>query len=244
MDAVPYTFVDSVVELFDGKKTLNLLAEELTHSLWKAAVNVHRRNREYYTVYVREKDSATHLVAFHLGTNICSDLKPIQKNRRFARIVTIYDQTDDHHGYLKWDHAQILGDVDAAKKLNSIASQIEQSSYFSYQSADIMLSSLSNRVFGAIWLHYNGQTSLTFLEQQILNSPFLERIELEAKIDISFVEKFFDHWMEKGTLNFTLQLSDVEDCQTLLKRGEVTEFRQGHFRSVIKHETAKSIAIH
>uniref|UniRef100_A0A1I8A032 FBA_2 domain-containing protein n=1 Tax=Steinernema glaseri TaxID=37863 RepID=A0A1I8A032_9BILA len=233
MDAVPYKFVDSVVELFDGKKTLDPLANEVRHRLWKKVVDFHHRNRVYYFVYVqifRTKDSGTHIVAFNGGTEIYSDLKPIQKNRRFARIVAIYDPTDFdfEDDYLKWKHSQILGDVDAAKKLSSIAPQFEQSSHFIGQSADIILSSLSSSIFGKIWLQYNGQTSLIFLEKQIANSPFLDMITLyegkqfclkgrpgrhvsleirdamETKIDTNFIQRFFEHWKEKGTLNFTL----------------------------------------
>uniref|UniRef100_A0A1I7ZET8 FBA_2 domain-containing protein n=1 Tax=Steinernema glaseri TaxID=37863 RepID=A0A1I7ZET8_9BILA len=146
-----------------------------------------------------------------------------------------------------------------------------------------MLNSLRNVVFGEIWLDYNGQTSLTFLEQQIARSPFLELIELfegsskwpqfvlpllemyclkgrpgrhislkvhdslETAIDLNFVEKFFEHWKDNGTLSFWLEFDreavDPEDWQTLLKKGQVTEFEPDNFRSVIKHETAKSIAI-
>uniref|UniRef100_A0A1I7ZE22 FBA_2 domain-containing protein n=1 Tax=Steinernema glaseri TaxID=37863 RepID=A0A1I7ZE22_9BILA len=285
MDTVPIKFVDSVVELFDGEKTLNPLAEEVAHPLWKAAVDVHHRNRVYYKICIREIAGDIKIVSEQQGTEIYEDLGSIRKNRRFARIVCIEDQTECYDDPL-WDVSAAFTEVDAAKQLESVAPQLEQSSrvfVIDLRCQDIFLNSLYSRFFGGISLVYDGQTSLTFLEKQIAHSPFLDTIDLhegeyrwpqsvlplieqfclrgrpgrrvyleihdtmEAMIDINFVEKFFEHWKEKGTLNFTLvcdaEAVDLEDWQTLFKKGQVTELERGNFRSVIKHETAKSIAV-
>uniref|UniRef100_A0A1I7Y059 FTH domain-containing protein n=1 Tax=Steinernema glaseri TaxID=37863 RepID=A0A1I7Y059_9BILA len=284
MDKVPYKFVDSVVELFDGEETLDPLFYEVTHPLWKRVLDVHHRNREYYNVYFRKKDSGIQFVAQKQGTEIYEDLGPIQKNRRFARIVRVEDQTGCLNDPL-WEGAKTLREVDAAKQLERIAPQLEQSSRIlvgDLRCQDIMLSSLSNMVFGGISLIIDGQKSLTFLEHQITNSPFLDFIALhegdedgnrwpqfvvplleqfclkrspgrhvyldirnafEAKIKMNLIHRLFEHWKEKGTLNLTLPLSDVEDYPTPLKNGAVTELEPDTFWSVIRHESAKSIAV-
>uniref|UniRef100_A0A1I7ZFF4 FBA_2 domain-containing protein n=1 Tax=Steinernema glaseri TaxID=37863 RepID=A0A1I7ZFF4_9BILA len=275
----PYKFVDSVVELFDGEKTLDPLAKEVAHPLWKKIFDVHHRNREYYFVCIRMFSGGIQLVAEQMGTEIYGDLKPIQENRRFARIVAIYDETYHVDDNSKWEHARILEDVEAVKWLVSVAPQFEQSSHFFGRTADIILSSLSSTVFGIIWLR---QVSVTFLEQQITNSPFLERIylvksddrwpmsvlplleqfclkgrpgrhvyleirdALEAKIDMNFIQRLFEHWKENGTLNFSLECDatvDPEDWKTLLRKGEVTELEPNKFQSVFKHHTEKSVAV-
>uniref|UniRef100_A0A1I7Y6Y6 FBA_2 domain-containing protein n=1 Tax=Steinernema glaseri TaxID=37863 RepID=A0A1I7Y6Y6_9BILA len=185
MDSVPYKFVDYVVELFDGKKTLNPLAQEVTHPLWKAAVDVHHRNREYYEICIRKIEGNIKIVAEQQGTWICGDLEPIRKNRRFARILGIEDYTDDWD-YTQWEHAQILEDVEAVKWLESVAPQLEMSSTFSschLRCQDIVVNSLSSRLFSEFNLYYNGQPSFDFLERQIINSPFLERVCLTKSDD-------------------------------------------------------------
>uniref|UniRef100_A0A1I7Z7E2 F-box domain-containing protein n=1 Tax=Steinernema glaseri TaxID=37863 RepID=A0A1I7Z7E2_9BILA len=55
MDALPWKFVDSVVELF-GRKTLDELAQEVRHPLWKDVVDLHHNNRMYYIVKFRKEE--------------------------------------------------------------------------------------------------------------------------------------------------------------------------------------------
>uniref|UniRef100_A0A1I8ASV5 PHB domain-containing protein n=1 Tax=Steinernema glaseri TaxID=37863 RepID=A0A1I8ASV5_9BILA len=188
MDTVPRKFVVSVVELF-GRKTLDLLDEAVAHRLWKNVVDVHLSNREYYYVYVRMLTSGVQLIAEQVGTEIYEDISRIRKNGRFARIVGIEDKTDCY-GYPRWEGAKTLREVDASKQLESVAAQIEQSSRFfarNLRCQDIMLRSLDSMFFGGIRLVYDGQTSLTFLEQQITNSPFLAYLSTKLLNRLLFV---------------------------------------------------------
>uniref|UniRef100_A0A1I7YLE7 FTH domain-containing protein n=1 Tax=Steinernema glaseri TaxID=37863 RepID=A0A1I7YLE7_9BILA len=257
------------------------MAEKLTHRLWKKVVDVHRRNREYYGVYIQRTREGFLLFAEKKRTRICSDLKLIQKNRRFARIVFIDDQTNWDP---LWEGAKAFGEVEAVKQLKSVAPQFEQSSWFvarDLRSQDIMMSALGNKLFGGIELVYDERTSLTFLEQQITKSPFLEMIQLsgnrwpqsvlpvleklylkerpgrhvhlelldsiKAENYIKFLENIFNHWKGNGTLNFSLgcyaKIVNPKARQTLLRRNEVTKLEPDKFRSVLRCETTKSIAL-
>uniref|UniRef100_A0A1I7ZDX6 Uncharacterized protein n=1 Tax=Steinernema glaseri TaxID=37863 RepID=A0A1I7ZDX6_9BILA len=179
MDAVPYKFVDSVVELFDGRKTLDPLAKEVAHPLWKAAADVHHRNREYYSIYLRpwfvvEKRGTE----YNQGSN---DLAPIRKNSRFARITAIVDYSDYEGGDF-WEGAETFNEADTVKQLESVALQFEQSSCLVSRTngGQNILSSLFNRFFAEIQLLDDGQKSLNFLKNQITNSPFLGCIDLKG----------------------------------------------------------------
>uniref|UniRef100_A0A1I7ZDM1 FTH domain-containing protein n=1 Tax=Steinernema glaseri TaxID=37863 RepID=A0A1I7ZDM1_9BILA len=185
MDTVPRKFVDSVVELFDGEETLDPLAEEVTHPLWKAVVDFHQRNRVYYDIYIRETENSLQLAAQKYGTEIYEDFELIRKNRRFARILQIDYETDEG-SESRWKNVKSLEEVDLAKRLESVAPQFQQNSSLFTSDLDCqktILSSLSSLFFGEIWLHYNGQTSFTFLEKQITHSSFLELINLHEGDD-------------------------------------------------------------
>uniref|UniRef100_A0A1I8A473 DRBM domain-containing protein n=1 Tax=Steinernema glaseri TaxID=37863 RepID=A0A1I8A473_9BILA len=115
MDSVPYAFVDSTVELF-GRITLNQVAQEVIHPLWKAGVDVHYRNRKYYKVYVYMTENG---VKFLTNTG-CDDLEPIRKNRRFARIETIIN-SDVWDGN-RSERAKRRGAEEAIQMLKTVAS--------------------------------------------------------------------------------------------------------------------------
>ncbi|KAK0419538.1 hypothetical protein QR680_014198 [Steinernema hermaphroditum] len=57
MDAVPYIFIDRVVELFDSLTLSSSLASRLKKGTWRNVLHLHRRNRRYYELGVRIRDS-------------------------------------------------------------------------------------------------------------------------------------------------------------------------------------------
>uniref|UniRef100_A0A1I8AEQ5 DUF3223 domain-containing protein n=1 Tax=Steinernema glaseri TaxID=37863 RepID=A0A1I8AEQ5_9BILA len=83
MDAVPFKFVDSVVELF-GKKTLDQLAREVRHPLWKDVVDLHHLNRVYYSLVFRKAKHGTMCLFFDEHDYCSVSVQTIRKNRRFA----------------------------------------------------------------------------------------------------------------------------------------------------------------
>uniref|UniRef100_A0A1I8A474 ANF_receptor domain-containing protein n=1 Tax=Steinernema glaseri TaxID=37863 RepID=A0A1I8A474_9BILA len=184
MDSVPYAFVDSVVELFDGRRTLNPLAQEVNHPLWKAAVDVHHRNREYYVVFVSmaENEKGVKLLSESLNGRSYDNLEPIRKNQRFARIKTITDIDD-----VDWEDAKIQGAEEAIEMLKTVAPQCESCSYLASvysgctASHKLLCNALSNSAFlASMELSYHGQASLDLLENQIRNSPFLKYVYLTS----------------------------------------------------------------
>uniref|UniRef100_A0A1I7ZF34 FBA_1 domain-containing protein n=1 Tax=Steinernema glaseri TaxID=37863 RepID=A0A1I7ZF34_9BILA len=196
MDAVPLKFVDSVVELFDGRSTLDLLEQEVAHPLWKSAVDVHHRNRVCCELYVQVTDGGIKLV-FENGRDH-GDLESIQKNRRFARITAIMAQYQ-HNNWPSWEDVPLMGEAEAIKKLKSVASQFEPRSCFMSTNPPpdgqaIMISSLLNKAsFKSISTSYHGQVSLDFLASQVYNSPWLTSVCLEydwPKSVLPIVETF------------------------------------------------------
>uniref|UniRef100_A0A1I7ZE25 Uncharacterized protein n=1 Tax=Steinernema glaseri TaxID=37863 RepID=A0A1I7ZE25_9BILA len=182
MDSVPYAFVDSVVELFDGKNTLFPLALEVVHPLWKTVVDLHYRNR-YYNVYLSMNEKGVRLMSKNWNRRSYDDLEPIRKNRRYARILQINDSAiwgSDH-----WKHAKRRGADEAIKMLKTVAPQCESSSLLDSldsgfpDSHKFLSDALSNSAsFASMELSYHGQASLDLLENQIRNSPFLELVAL------------------------------------------------------------------
>uniref|UniRef100_A0A1I7YZZ5 F-box C protein n=1 Tax=Steinernema glaseri TaxID=37863 RepID=A0A1I7YZZ5_9BILA len=213
MDAVPYKFVDSVVELFDGKKTLNPLAREVKHPLWKAVVDVHHRNREYYDVCVRITKDDAQLAARKNFTEIYGNLESIQKNSRFARIKGIYDLWLN---LTEVDNVQLLAEAEAVKQLKKVALQFEQGSFLISASGlanaqKVIVPSLFDSVsLGAIHLTYQGQITLDFLEDQISNSPYLDTVHLYGDKWPQSVLPLVESFCLKGRPGKRVELSMVD----------------------------------
>uniref|UniRef100_A0A1I7YZK8 FBA_2 domain-containing protein n=1 Tax=Steinernema glaseri TaxID=37863 RepID=A0A1I7YZK8_9BILA len=230
MDAVPYKFVDSVVELFHGEKTLDPLAREVVHPLWKAAVDVHHRNREYYYINVEVTEGGAYLVAQEKWSDTYSNLESIRRNRRFARIMRMDDALYDE--WPSFANVKPLEEAEVMKQLKAVVPQFEQG-FCLFSPSDpadvqkIIVPSLFNRVsLGTIYLAYHGQITLDFLEDQINNSPYLETVELYgnkwSKSVLPLVESFclkgrpgkrVDLWITGVTeqlldINFTQKLFD------------------------------------
>uniref|UniRef100_A0A1I7YZV5 F-box domain-containing protein n=1 Tax=Steinernema glaseri TaxID=37863 RepID=A0A1I7YZV5_9BILA len=237
MDVVPYKFVDSVVELFDGEETLDPLANEVRNPLWKAVVDVHYRNREYYDVYVRVTKGGTkaQLATRKNFTEIYGNLESIQKNSRFARINRIDDLSLSHR--LEMDNFQLLTKADAVKQLKTVLPYFELGSVL-VSTGDlsdgqrIILPTLFNRVsLRSIYLTYHGQITLDFLKDQINNSPYLEMVHLYGdkwpKSVLPLVESFclkgrpgklVSLWMTETTT----QVIDMRFVQKLFDHWEVS----------------------
>uniref|UniRef100_A0A1I7Y395 FBA_2 domain-containing protein n=1 Tax=Steinernema glaseri TaxID=37863 RepID=A0A1I7Y395_9BILA len=190
MDEVTFKFVDSVVELF-GKETLDRLAQEMYQPLWKAAVDLHHRNRVYYRVVLRMTNQGIKHVFLdeNYRPDSSVDLNIIRKNRRFIRIQWIKDYSDGSYWMLliRWENVQPSGEPEIAKLLGSLAPQIDPSFSFNliHNSPGcqcVLLPSLTNRVhLRSIDLSYYGPISHDFLKDQINNSPFLEKVTLAGK---------------------------------------------------------------
>uniref|UniRef100_A0A1I8AJD0 F-box domain-containing protein n=1 Tax=Steinernema glaseri TaxID=37863 RepID=A0A1I8AJD0_9BILA len=166
MDAVPWKFVDSVVELF-GKDTLEQLAREVRHPLWKDVVDLHHRNRAYYEFefYNTEGGIKCRLWKMNGGADRSISLQSLLKTRRFARIEMISDQNRTYLGDAP------LGEAPTAKLLESIAPFIDQVSgsfdtfYGSSDFTKLLLTSLLNGVYlRDISLYYCGRIAYDFLE--------------------------------------------------------------------------------
>uniref|UniRef100_A0A1I7ZMZ8 Carn_acyltransf domain-containing protein n=1 Tax=Steinernema glaseri TaxID=37863 RepID=A0A1I7ZMZ8_9BILA len=127
MDAVPWKFVDSVVELF-GKKTLEELALEVQNPLWKAVVDLHHRSRVYYTVTLcKQGDGIGHFVSTVGGAAMsCYCLSEIRVNGRFARIVRINDGSSRDIYESSWSRNCRDETAETAKLLESIITLIDQ----------------------------------------------------------------------------------------------------------------------
>uniref|UniRef100_A0A1I7Z7D5 F-box domain-containing protein n=1 Tax=Steinernema glaseri TaxID=37863 RepID=A0A1I7Z7D5_9BILA len=247
MDAVPWKFVDSVVELL-GKDTLDRLARETRQPLWRAAVDLHHCNRVYYRVALQMTNQGIKHAFLDINYRRDSsvDLNIIRKNRRFIRILWIKDDTSR----ISWMFVQFLwydirpsGEPEIAKLMESLAQQIDPSSWFNLIHSSpgcqrVLLTSLINKAqFGSINLSYYGQISHDFLEDQINNSPFLERVlltgkwpqsvlpllatfclkeehrrplceETNLKIDINYLRTFFDAWKANGRLQCSFRVRD------------------------------------
>uniref|UniRef100_A0A1I7Y5Q1 F-box domain-containing protein n=1 Tax=Steinernema glaseri TaxID=37863 RepID=A0A1I7Y5Q1_9BILA len=181
MDAVPLKFVDSVVELF-GKETLDELAREVRHLLWKPVVDFHHRNRVYYKVRYREVEGGIkHVFAtledVHLGRPV--SMRTIREKGRFARIVGVDDLTANIR-LSYFDGVEPLGEAETTKLLETVAPLIDSvSGYFYSYCTRVLLTSLFRRAyFQKINVKYCGQIAYDFLEDQINNSPFLTKLEM------------------------------------------------------------------
>uniref|UniRef100_A0A1I7ZYV9 F-box domain-containing protein n=1 Tax=Steinernema glaseri TaxID=37863 RepID=A0A1I7ZYV9_9BILA len=109
MDAVPFTFVDSVIQLF-SKDTLEELARKVRNPLWKAVVDLHHRNRVYCSVHLKKTKHGIKYV--FLDKNYDVYTKMVQKSRRFLRIQGITDDTDGSNWMfnIRWEEVQPLGE--------------------------------------------------------------------------------------------------------------------------------------
>uniref|UniRef100_A0A1I8A3T5 Lysosomal trafficking regulator lyst n=1 Tax=Steinernema glaseri TaxID=37863 RepID=A0A1I8A3T5_9BILA len=257
MDSVPYAFIDSVVELFDGRRTLNPLAQEVKHPLWKAneALNLFPKKKGVYTV---------------------GDLGPIRKNRRFARIIEI---TDDFFDSEDIDPQE---DEEATKLLEAVVSQFESSSrlnstiFSCLETQQFLLNSLAEKArLASIYLCYFGQASLDLLERQIRHSPFLKSVTLVYRnwpesvlplittfclkgrpghpvtmtlhacklVSGSYIQNLFKLWQANGNLHFSLKSSiAIVDAHQLTDKGILNKQIQYRSEHYFKHETKKSVA--
>uniref|UniRef100_A0A1I7Y452 F-box domain-containing protein n=1 Tax=Steinernema glaseri TaxID=37863 RepID=A0A1I7Y452_9BILA len=270
MDAVPWKFVDSVVELF-SKKTMYQLAPEVAHPLWKAVVDLHHRNRVYDTIFLRVRESGKYL--FVSGEHERPfNLQALLKNRRFARFVEISDEKRD----MQVTGAKPLGIAETGKLLITAASQISGLYLlYSTKSTRVILMSLFKRVYlQTIRVLYCGQIAYDFLEHQINNSPILNCVVLGGSdwpqssarlitnfclrgkpgngvaasvhlnniyFDSSCIENILDLWKMNGKLNFFLQ---SRHCIISEMKWIRIFLNQVHLKyRVFKHRTEKSIAI-
>uniref|UniRef100_A0A1I7ZDP4 F-box domain-containing protein n=1 Tax=Steinernema glaseri TaxID=37863 RepID=A0A1I7ZDP4_9BILA len=189
MDAVPLTFVDSAVELF-GKKTLDQMATEVRHPLWKNVLDLHHRKRIYYKVTFREiKDDINLFLTNEKGEHLPSSIvHTIRKKRRFARIVEI---TAGQRWSSFWDYSlffkgiESFGEAETYKLLEDVAPFISQSSCRFTANVDstyctkVVLTPLFKRAYlKEISILYCGQIAYDFLEDQIDNSPFLSYVDI------------------------------------------------------------------
>uniref|UniRef100_A0A1I7YFN4 F-box domain-containing protein n=1 Tax=Steinernema glaseri TaxID=37863 RepID=A0A1I7YFN4_9BILA len=180
MDTVPHKFVDSVVELL-GRDTLDELAREVRHSLWKDVVDLHHRNRVYYKVQFQSYEDGTKRASITWNAYRFS-MRTILKNRRFARINIIRDFT----GACKFDKIEKLSEAVTEQLLETIIPLIDRSSgdfcsgaFGSPECTKLVLTSLLKRVcLQKIILRYYGPITYDFLEDQINNSPFLIDVQL------------------------------------------------------------------
>uniref|UniRef100_A0A1I7Y613 F-box domain-containing protein n=1 Tax=Steinernema glaseri TaxID=37863 RepID=A0A1I7Y613_9BILA len=129
MNAVPLKFVDSIVELF-GKNTLKRLARKVRHRVWKDVLDLHRRNRVYYTVYFsRKEDGIRHVFFFNNGreADLSINMRTIRGKGRFARIVSVTDSTTDRN-LSYFDEVEVLGEAETTKLLETVAPLIDPAS--------------------------------------------------------------------------------------------------------------------
>ncbi|KAK0406275.1 hypothetical protein QR680_018473 [Steinernema hermaphroditum] len=93
MDAVPYKFVEDVVELSDCD-TLQSIKEEFAQPIWKEVFDVYKRNRRDYRVWFRKIDGVFQCCFF---SEKFTDMRRIQSiGHKFVRFVTLADQTSNN----------------------------------------------------------------------------------------------------------------------------------------------------
>uniref|UniRef100_A0A1I7YFS5 F-box domain-containing protein n=1 Tax=Steinernema glaseri TaxID=37863 RepID=A0A1I7YFS5_9BILA len=181
MDAVPLKFVDSAVELF-SKKTLDELAPEARHPLWKDVVDLHHRNRIYFGVRIGKDEDGTEQATITRDgkADLSASARTIRKNLRFARIGYI-----GKFPTIYFDEIEKRGKAGTEQLLKTIAPLIDPGlhSFLSiWNSSDftrVLLTSLFQRVYlKQITVEYCGQIAFDFLEDQINNSPFLTKVDI------------------------------------------------------------------
>uniref|UniRef100_A0A1I7Y431 F-box domain-containing protein n=1 Tax=Steinernema glaseri TaxID=37863 RepID=A0A1I7Y431_9BILA len=263
MDAVPLKFVDSMIELF-SKKTLNELAPEVCHPLWKDVLDLHHRNRVNYELAFRKTDLAIDYVFINeKEEEFFVDTRKIREKGRFARIVEVTDLTYEDAVYPFWPHAKELKDTEAGELFEAVAPLIDQVSgkfvapWGSRSLITTLMTSLLDRVYlKEVSLRYCGQNSYDFLEDQIENSPFLSDVEIAGpnwpQSSLELLRKFCLRGRpgmnvtasvsSKDVLYYHINIKDTEGFEALIKKGEVKKICPGWLESFFKHETKKSIA--
>uniref|UniRef100_A0A1I7ZPX7 C2H2-type domain-containing protein n=1 Tax=Steinernema glaseri TaxID=37863 RepID=A0A1I7ZPX7_9BILA len=247
MDAVPFKFVDSVVELF-SKTTLDQLAPEVAHPHWKRVVDLHHRNRVNYRLLLNKReDGIEHIFPrkdegddededeedFFVGTQM------LKENRRFLRIVEVSDESNDGlfafaQQTEKLEEAETVKLLETAAPLIDQVSGILQSEWGRPDCTEVLLTSLFKRVYlRKIVLVYCGQIAYDFLEDQIDNSPFLSSVDITG-----------EDWPQSSLelLKNNCEVTDEEGLQALLDKGESKIAHSGRSQSFFKHETEKSLA--
>uniref|UniRef100_A0A1I7Y2H7 F-box C protein n=1 Tax=Steinernema glaseri TaxID=37863 RepID=A0A1I7Y2H7_9BILA len=183
MESVPWIFVDSVVDLF-SKRTLQQLAREVRHPLWKNVVDLHHLNRLYYTVDFRmEEGGIKHVFKNGTEVDLSINIRTIRENGRFARIVNVSDSSGDY----AWDEVEPIGEAEITKLLETISPLIDPASA-SFNSkrgstycTKLLLTSLFKRAYlRTITIPYYVQIAYDFLEDQINNSPSLSYVEIKG----------------------------------------------------------------
>ncbi|KAK0427251.1 hypothetical protein QR680_010133 [Steinernema hermaphroditum] len=183
MDAVPYNFVDAVIELFD-KATLDSLASEPFHPLWKEVVDTHHRNRLYTRVKFRQKNGTIQCI-FENDTVPLFSIDHIQAvGRKFVRIDSLIV---DNSSEISWDDGLVFEEHAADKMVQlvtpfctpvrscSVLSVMRASSDFQ---ATILQSLYKKHYFTNVDMSYSGPAAIDFLEDHIENNRLMESIEL------------------------------------------------------------------
>uniref|UniRef100_A0A1I8AAG7 F-box domain-containing protein n=1 Tax=Steinernema glaseri TaxID=37863 RepID=A0A1I8AAG7_9BILA len=220
MDAVPWKFVDSVVDLF-SKETLDRLQQEVRHRHWKPVIDLHHRNRVYHKlIFKKRQDGIKHAI---VGGNGNVDLSlsrgTVIKSGRFARILEISDFTSlQYDSFL--DKMEPLKDAETATLLKTVAPLVDQVSGRFYSSLGcvdctrLLLTSLFKRVYlQQITVKYCGQIAYDFLEDQINNSPFLNDVRITGnnwpQSSLSLIKKFCSKGRPGRRVNASVSCSDL-----------------------------------
>ncbi|KAK0414415.1 hypothetical protein QR680_011414 [Steinernema hermaphroditum] len=183
MDAVPYSFVDAVVELFD-KVTLDTLASEPFHPLWKEVVDTHHRNRLYTRVKFRQKNG-TIQCAFENDTVPLLSIDQIKVvGCKFVRIDSLIV---DNSAEISWDDGVVVEEHAADKMVQLVApfcTPVRSCSVLSVMRASsdfqaaILQSLYKKHCFTNVDMSYSGPAAIDFLEDHIDNNRLMKRIEL------------------------------------------------------------------
>uniref|UniRef100_A0A1I7YA41 Uncharacterized protein n=1 Tax=Steinernema glaseri TaxID=37863 RepID=A0A1I7YA41_9BILA len=255
MDAVPLKFVDSVVELF-GERTLDNLAPEVRHPLWKDLFYLHQRNRVIYELLLRKTEDSIKLVFVEPNDEPgrAVNVQEIRKNRRFARIVDVVDRSSlclfervPRNQMTNDGTSVLLTSLFRRTYLDRIVLTYRQIAY------DFLEDQINNSVFLSIVLlrgHNWPKSSFDHIKKFCLKGKpgrhVCASVEEADAVDNSYIESFFDVWKARGILHFWLTFEhhklDDERLQSLMSQGEVSEKRPNCRESFFKHETEKSIA--
>uniref|UniRef100_A0A1I8ATC2 F-box domain-containing protein n=1 Tax=Steinernema glaseri TaxID=37863 RepID=A0A1I8ATC2_9BILA len=266
MDAVPWKFVDSVIELF-GRETLEGLAREVRHRHWKDVVDLHHRNRVYYTVNFRKDEGGIrHIFLNGYKVDLSINTRTIRENRRFMRIMGINDLTTAHRDLLSY--------FDEILEENWPQSTLDLLTKFLLRGrpgkrVDVSLPCalhLNNNYIENLLDLWKANGNLHFMLHSAESTEDKKRLRAlvsKGKVPRYLTsETFFKHdteksvailsehlldlWRSNGTVQFELycfdRIADKEGLLAVINKGKVKQ--EGYkLRSTFKHDTEKSVAV-
>ncbi|KAK0419539.1 hypothetical protein QR680_014198 [Steinernema hermaphroditum] len=231
MDAVPYIFIDRVVELFDSLTLSSSLASRLKKGTWRNVLHLHRRNRRYYELGVRIRDSNIEcllMISAWTAEEIEKEdnsptlhVETTDLDRKFARIREISNYPSYDTGTPQLTFRQ--DEVDKVLKFMLPFYVYGNINIYSlsepFLETQFLECAFGKMYFTVLYLDYSGEAD-NFLKEHIDNFPNLHSVDLRGSWPDTILPHMKKFIFQKGkslTAGFTSPMFSGDEIEEIVE---------------------------